>query len=83
MHSNLFNSPVWPVLYPEKITERLHKSVPAGEYLFMPQINSGHSKHGFSAVIVGVGNVVNSDAPLAKVHATKDARPPKQMLSLS
>lgn len=43
MHSNLYHSPVWPLLYPEKVTERLYRSMEAAEYLCMHQINSGLS----------------------------------------
>ncbi|KAF2251619.1 hypothetical protein BU26DRAFT_240503 [Trematosphaeria pertusa] len=43
VHSNLFHSPVWPNLYPDKLTERAHAAYEAGEYLWMHQINSGMS----------------------------------------
>ncbi|KAF2276289.1 uncharacterized protein EI97DRAFT_377962 [Westerdykella ornata] len=43
VHSNLFHSPVWPHLYPENLTARLHRSFPAGEYLVTHQIQSGMS----------------------------------------
>lgn len=44
MHSNLFHSPVWPVLYPNDLTARLNASLsPAADYLFSHQVNSGLS----------------------------------------
>ncbi|PSN72190.1 hypothetical protein BS50DRAFT_569732 [Corynespora cassiicola Philippines] len=43
IHSNLFYSPLWPVLYPEKLTERIHRGFAAGDYLVDHQINSGLS----------------------------------------
>lgn len=43
IHSNLFHSPVWPVLYPEGVNERVHRGVEVADYLCMHQINSGMS----------------------------------------
>ncbi|KAF2464338.1 uncharacterized protein BDR25DRAFT_307318 [Lindgomyces ingoldianus] len=43
IHSNLFHSPVWPVLYPKNITENVHKSLAAASYLVDHQITSGMS----------------------------------------
>src|SRR5262245_28246178 len=43
IHSNLFHSPVWPVLYPDNVTDRVHKSFDAAEYLCRHQIDSGLS----------------------------------------
>ena len=43
IHSNLFHSPVWPVLYPNSITENVRKSFIAASYLVDHQINSGFS----------------------------------------
>lgn len=43
IHSNLFHSPVWPVLYPENINARVFDGLDHAEYLVMHQINSGHS----------------------------------------
>jgi hypothetical protein len=43
IHSNLLHSPVWPKIYPNNITENVHRSSRAADYLVMHQINSGHS----------------------------------------
>ncbi|KAJ9603605.1 hypothetical protein H2200_011791 [Cladophialophora chaetospira] len=43
LHSNMFYSPVWPVVYPEEKTARVYKGYPAGDYLIRHQIESGHS----------------------------------------
>jgi hypothetical protein len=43
MHSNMFYSPVWPVVYPEDKTARLYKGYRSGDYLIRHQIESGHS----------------------------------------
>ncbi|ETI24962.1 hypothetical protein G647_04332 [Cladophialophora carrionii CBS 160.54] len=43
LHSNVFYSPVWPIVYPENKTARLYEAFPAGEYLIRHQIESGHS----------------------------------------
>jgi hypothetical protein len=43
LHSNLFYSPVWPVVYPDNKTARLYQGYAAGEYLIRHQIESGHS----------------------------------------
>jgi hypothetical protein len=43
LHSNLYHSPAWPVLYPENITARLHKSFKGATYLIDHQIDSGLS----------------------------------------
>jgi len=42
-HSNMFCSPVWPVVYPEAKTARLMRGYAAGDYLIRHQIMSGHS----------------------------------------
>ncbi|KAH7091536.1 hypothetical protein FB567DRAFT_436523 [Paraphoma chrysanthemicola] len=42
-HSNGFHSPVWPVLYPEDMTTRVHDIFDAGEYLVRHQVDSGLS----------------------------------------
>lgn len=43
MHSNVFGSPVWPLIYPENKTAHLYASVRAGAYLIDHQIGSGLS----------------------------------------
>jgi hypothetical protein len=43
MHSNLFHSPAWSLIYPSAITARLHKAVKAAEYIVDHQIDSGLS----------------------------------------
>ncbi|KAF2184114.1 hypothetical protein K469DRAFT_710024 [Zopfia rhizophila CBS 207.26] len=43
IHSNLFHSPVWPVLYPKNITANVHKCFAAAGYLVDHQIASGMS----------------------------------------
>lgn len=43
MHSNMFYSPVWPLVYPEEKTARLYRGYVAGDYLIRHQIESGHS----------------------------------------
>lgn len=43
MHSNMFYSPVWPVIYPEKKTARLMAGQKAADYLIRHQIESGYS----------------------------------------
>ncbi|KAF2790751.1 hypothetical protein K505DRAFT_327367 [Melanomma pulvis-pyrius CBS 109.77] len=43
MHSNLYHSPVWPIVYPTAITARLHKGMKSAAYLVDHQINSGMS----------------------------------------
>lgn len=42
-HSNLLHGPLWSKLYPDNVTERLHRSMPVGVYLVEHQINSGLS----------------------------------------
>jgi hypothetical protein len=39
-HSNMFHSPLWPVLYPENKTQHLHELFRAATYLVSHQINS-------------------------------------------
>ena len=43
IHSNLFYSPVWPLLYPDNLNGRLFDAMNAAEYLIAHQIASGHS----------------------------------------
>ena len=43
IHSNMYCSPVWPVIYPEKKTERALRGYAAAEYLVRHQIESGWS----------------------------------------
>ncbi|KAJ5611176.1 hypothetical protein N7510_007895 [Penicillium lagena] len=43
IHTNLFRSPLWPVVYPENITQRAYKSFRAAHYLIKHQIDSGYS----------------------------------------
>ncbi|KAJ5117205.1 hypothetical protein N7448_004147 [Penicillium atrosanguineum] len=43
LHTNMFHSPLWPVVYPENITQRLYKSFQAAHYLIKHQIDSGYS----------------------------------------
>jgi hypothetical protein len=43
LHSNMFHSPVWPVIYPEEKTARVYQGYPAADYLIRHQIESGHS----------------------------------------
>jgi hypothetical protein len=43
MHSNLFHSPLWPVLYPTGIAENLIRGTEAAKYLVDHQIYSGWS----------------------------------------
>ncbi|KAF2714512.1 hypothetical protein K504DRAFT_486404 [Pleomassaria siparia CBS 279.74] len=43
LHSNLFHSPVWPILYPENLTARLHQGMSSVSYLVDHQIDSGLS----------------------------------------
>jgi len=43
MHSNSFCSTVWPVIYPEHKTRRLHAAFRAADHLVGHQIDSGHS----------------------------------------
>jgi hypothetical protein len=43
IHSNLYHSPIWPVIYPENITARVHKSFKNVAYLADHQIDSGLS----------------------------------------
>lgn len=42
-HSNMFYSPVWPVVYPEGKTARIYRGFAGAEYLLRHQIESGHS----------------------------------------
>lgn len=43
MHSNIFHSPVWPVLYPEGLAERAYVGLGSAGYLVQHQISSGLS----------------------------------------
>ncbi|KAF2004045.1 hypothetical protein P154DRAFT_65615 [Amniculicola lignicola CBS 123094] len=43
MHSNLFHSPLWPVLYPENLTKRIHDGYKSADYLVNHQISSDMS----------------------------------------
>ncbi|KAF2660298.1 hypothetical protein K491DRAFT_688338 [Lophiostoma macrostomum CBS 122681] len=43
MHSNLYHSPVWPLIYPSNITANLHACLRSASYLVAHQINSGLS----------------------------------------
>lgn len=43
LHSNMFHSPVWPVIYPEQKAARLFDAVDSGEYLVKHQVDSGMS----------------------------------------
>ncbi|KAK6088539.1 hypothetical protein SCUP234_00419 [Seiridium cupressi] len=43
IHSNVFVSPVWPAIYPEKKTTRAYAGYKAADYLVEHQINSGLS----------------------------------------
>jgi hypothetical protein len=43
IHSNLFHSPVWPILYPENRNARVFKGLDNIGYMVSHQINSGHS----------------------------------------
>jgi hypothetical protein len=43
LHSNMFHSPVWPVIYPEHKAARLFGGWDAGDYLVKHQISSGMS----------------------------------------
>lgn len=42
-HSNLFHSPVWPVLYPENLTKRAYDLIDCLDYMVNHQIASGLS----------------------------------------
>ncbi|KAM4055904.1 hypothetical protein HRG_002830 [Hirsutella rhossiliensis] len=42
-HTNIFHSPVWPVVYPDDKTARLHDAMRNVEYLVRHQVESGHS----------------------------------------
>lgn len=43
MHSNIFYSTVWPIVFPEKKTARLMAGQKAADYLIRHQIDSGYS----------------------------------------
>jgi hypothetical protein len=43
VHSNIFHSPVWPVLYPDEKTKRVRQGMDASGYLICHQIESGMS----------------------------------------
>ncbi|KAJ5599543.1 hypothetical protein N7450_000610 [Penicillium hetheringtonii] len=42
-HTNMFRSPIWPILYPENRTQRAYKMLQTGEYMMKHQIDSGLS----------------------------------------
>ncbi|KAJ5966242.1 hypothetical protein N7481_012956 [Penicillium waksmanii] len=42
-HTNMFFSPLWPVLYPENRTERTYQMFSTGHYMMKHQIDSGFS----------------------------------------
>jgi hypothetical protein len=41
--TNLYDSPVWPICYPDNITQRCYEGVQAADYLVRHQINDGQS----------------------------------------
>ncbi|KAF4507654.1 hypothetical protein G6O67_004130 [Ophiocordyceps sinensis] len=43
MHTNMFDSPVWPVVYPDGKAARLYEAVRNVDYLVRHQVLSGHS----------------------------------------
>jgi hypothetical protein len=43
IHSNMFHSSVWPVVYPEDKTKRAHRGMAAVDYLVRRQVESGMS----------------------------------------
>ncbi|KAI5461577.1 hypothetical protein BGZ63DRAFT_414284 [Mariannaea sp. PMI_226] len=43
IHSNVFHSPIWPVLYPENTTQRAYNAFKAADYLIRHQVMSGLS----------------------------------------
>ncbi|KAJ5251042.1 hypothetical protein N7489_001452 [Penicillium chrysogenum] len=43
IHTNLFHSPLWPVVYPENKTQRAYQTFQASHYLMKHQIDSGKS----------------------------------------
>ncbi len=43
LHTNIFHSPIWPVVYPEDKTRRLRQGVQAADYLVRHQVESGMS----------------------------------------
>lgn len=43
IHSNLFHSPVWPVIYPEEKTKRAHRGISAADYMVRHAVESGIS----------------------------------------
>jgi hypothetical protein len=43
IHSNMFHSPIWPVLYPDEKTKRVQQGMGAVDYLVRHQIESGMS----------------------------------------
>jgi GNAT superfamily N-acetyltransferase len=43
IHSNMFHSPVWPMIYPDEKTKRLQQGMAATDYLIRHQIESGMS----------------------------------------
>ena len=43
MHTNVFHSPVWPVIYPDAKTKRLRRGALASDYLICHQVESGMS----------------------------------------
>ena len=43
IHSNMFYSPIWPVLYPDNQTKRAYDGLKYSDYLVRHQIDSGYS----------------------------------------
>ncbi|CAI7595923.1 unnamed protein product [Penicillium glandicola] len=43
IHTNIFHSPLWPVVYPENKTQRAYRTFRAAHYLIKHQIDSGKS----------------------------------------
>ena len=43
IHSNIFQSPVWAVIYPDEPTKRVRRAVPASDYVMRHSVESGMS----------------------------------------
>ena len=43
MHSNMFQSPVWTVIYPDEPTKRIRRAIAASDYLIRHSVESGMS----------------------------------------
>ncbi|KAJ2975964.1 hypothetical protein NQ176_g5226 [Zarea fungicola] len=43
IHSNMFHSPIWPIVYPDGLTARSMAAYKAAEYLVKHQLESGYS----------------------------------------